>query len=284
MLAGLVPSQVAAWRAKKAVDERNLAALRLYLETGNMDSARSDLPEELHGAVDLVNATLGQFEVPSEMTQSTVLKELLQELDMDHDDLADDAKDSVRQGVGLHVDHRNGSASARLHATLTELLSTMSPALQSADGAQGASPVLPRASRVLVERLVARALTQLPGKLSTNDAAFNTLLTALNLTADSTPDGGPTSMPASLRALLRHSSDTHCDGLRRQVRTCDTRACSTMCTGARRAVAAMGAWDGRLHVHDACELTPHAHSHARVPARAVRRPRARWRSARCRSS
>ena len=84
---------IAAWRAKKALDERNLAALRAYVEMGTMDGASEDLPPELAAPIDLINATLGQFEVPPEMSRPTVLKEVLKELDMDIEDVADGARD-----------------------------------------------------------------------------------------------------------------------------------------------------------------------------------------------
>ena len=88
---------VATWRAKKAKDERNLEALRLYLETANMaevrelarsssapTGAKSDessaaaeggeaaLPAELRDPVSLVNATLQQFEIGPEMGAAKV--------------------------------------------------------------------------------------------------------------------------------------------------------------------------------------------------------------------
>ena len=37
------------------------------------------LPIELHEPLAMINATLGQFEVPTEMSQATVLKEVLKE-------------------------------------------------------------------------------------------------------------------------------------------------------------------------------------------------------------
>ena len=46
--------------------------------------ATADLADELKTApLKLINATLGQFEVPAQMTEATVMKEVLKELDMD---------------------------------------------------------------------------------------------------------------------------------------------------------------------------------------------------------
>ena len=120
---------VATWRAKKAADERNLEALRLYLETGSMEEVRkmghgvsaspgSDasagaeeseaaLPAQLDDAPSLVNATLQQFEIGPEMGAAKVRAELLQELDMDVDDVADGALPQLESGTAIHLAHRN---------------------------------------------------------------------------------------------------------------------------------------------------------------------------------
>ena len=63
-------------RAGPAFDlnERTLGALRLYVETGSMGDAPEDLPAALLEPKALVNATLGQFEVPADMDKDTALK------------------------------------------------------------------------------------------------------------------------------------------------------------------------------------------------------------------
>lgn len=78
---------IAQWRGKKAVDERNLNALRAFVEMGSLP-ADAELPPELaNKPTDLINATLGQFDVPAEMSPKRVLKEVLKELDMDTEDV-----------------------------------------------------------------------------------------------------------------------------------------------------------------------------------------------------
>ena len=93
------------WRAKKAVDARNLAALRHLLETGGLEGLDEDveLPEDMREPTALINATLAQFEVPMDMEEGVVLKELLQEMDMDEDDVRDEARPPLTHGIDFHL-------------------------------------------------------------------------------------------------------------------------------------------------------------------------------------
>ena len=212
------------WRSKKTIDERNLAALRAYVEMGSLDSVADDLPDELAKPIDLINATLGQFEVPNEMTRPTVLKEILKELDMDVEDVADGAQAILTAGIDMHLAHRISSSREQLDQTLGELRTILEPAITAGGDAQRlvGGGVLRRADRLEVERVVGRALTQLPGVLGSNEEALHGLLTALNLSDPSNTTapakGGPklTEASPSLVRLLRGATDTHCDGLRRQ--------------------------------------------------------------------
>ena len=119
------------------------------------------------------------------MSRGTVLKEVLKELDMDIEDVADGAREMLKAGIEVHLQHRHNTSRAKLDDTLRELRDALDPALGGAAGGaaatMAAAGVLPRASRVLVERLVGRALTQLPGVLGTNQEATHSLLSALEL-------------------------------------------------------------------------------------------------------
>ena len=178
----------------------------------------------------MINATLAQFEVPTEMSQATVLKEVLKELDMDIEDVADGAQAMLRKGIETHLEHRLTSSASKLHSTLNELRDMITPALPSpgGGGGGGSGSMLPRLVRVGVERLVGKVLNQLPGVLGSNDDALHVLLTSLNLTDPNNETAlaeaskkkkGMVVMeevtPGLLR-LLRSATDTHCDGLRRQ--------------------------------------------------------------------
>ena len=164
-----------------------------------------------------------------------VLSELLKELDMDADDVADGATIALSAGIDEHLDHRQSTAAARLETALQELSQAIAPALpgrgnqgRASAAAAAAAGVLPLDERLRVEGLVAKALTLLPGALGTNDEALHGLLVALNLTSatattDATTDADAdesaatgASLPAPLRRLLHDATATHCDGLRRQ--------------------------------------------------------------------
>ena len=230
---------VRTWRDKKAQDERHVAALRAYLEMGAMASNLDDLPPELHEPSALMNATLAQFEVPIDMAIATVKAELLQELDMDGDDVSERAQPVFEAGLALHMEWRRAISQAKLATTLDQLLALVRPV-----GRVASNNMQPRGSdRLAVERLVAKALTQIPGKLTSNEQAFADLLWALNLTATApataakdaaaAADGegsavgdipaepalapGVELAPGVLR-LLRDATVTHCEGLRRQAR------------------------------------------------------------------
>ena len=230
---------VRTWRDKKAQDERHVTALRAYLEMGAMASNLDDLPPELHEPSALMNATLAQFEVPIDMAIATVKAELLQELDMDGDDVSERAQPVFEAGLALHMEWRRAISQAKLATTLDQLLALVRPV-----GRVASNNMQPRGSdRLAVERLVAKALTQIPGKLTSNEQAFADLLWALNLTATApataakdaaaAADGegsavgdipaepalapGVELAPGVLR-LLRDATVTHCEGLRRQAR------------------------------------------------------------------
>ena len=230
---------VRTWRDKKAQDERHVTALRAYLEMGAMSSNLDDLPPELHEPSALMNATLAQFEVPIDMAMTTVKAELLQELDMDGDDVSERAQPVFEAGLALHMEWRRAISQAKLATTLDQLLALVRPV-----GRVASNNMQPRGSdRLAVERLVAKALTQIPGKLTSNEQAFADLLWALNLTATApaaaakdaaaAADGegsavgdipaepalapGVELAPGVLR-LLRDATVTHCEGLRRQAR------------------------------------------------------------------
>ena len=230
---------VRTWRDKKAQDERHVTALRAYLEMGAMASNLDDLPPELHEPSALMNATLAQFEVPIDMAMTTVKAELLQELDMDGDDVSERAQPVFEAGLALHMEWRRAISQAKLATTLDQLLALVRPV-----GRVASNNMQPRGSdRLAVERLVAKALTQIPGKLTSNEQAFADLLWALNLTATApataakdaaaAADGegsavgdipaepalapGVELAPGVLR-LLRDATVTHCEGLRRQAR------------------------------------------------------------------
>ena len=113
---------IARWREKKATDERNLAALRLYAEMGRLGDAADELPPPLREPSALVNATLFQFEVPPDMEAETVLLELVQELDVERDDLSEEAAAALNWGVALHVAHRQAERAAQLHEALHDLV------------------------------------------------------------------------------------------------------------------------------------------------------------------
>jgi len=220
------------WRDKKAQDERHVAALRAYLEMGAMASNLDDLPPELHEPSALMNATLAQFEVPIDMAMPTVKAELLQELDMDGDDVSERAQPILEAGLAVHMEWRRAVSQAKLATTLDQLLALVRPV-----GRVASNKIQPSGSdRLAVERLVAKALTQIPGKLTSNAQAFGDLLWALNLTATApaaAADGegsavseipaepalapGVELAPGVLR-LLRDATVTHCEGLRRQAR------------------------------------------------------------------
>ena len=230
---------VRTWRDKKAQDERHVTALRAYLEMGAMSSNLDDLPPELHEPSALMNATLAQFEVPIDMAIATVKAELLQELDMDGDDVSERAQPVFEAGLALHMEWRRAISQAKLATTLDQLLALVRPV-----GRVASNNMQPRGSdRLAVERLVAKALTQIPGKLTSNEQAFADRLWALNLTATApataakdaaaAADGegsavgdipaepalapGVELAPGVLR-LLRDATVTHCEGLRRQAR------------------------------------------------------------------
>jgi hypothetical protein len=221
---------IAEWRGKRAADERNLGALRSFAELGNMGSAPEELPKELLAPLDLVNATLAQFEVPADMESRTVFKELLKELDTDLDDLADDARGVLEEGVARHLAYRSDTARSRLSEMVSTVRGAIAPALRGGQGGGGGdddqvSLMLPRPVRHKVERLVGTILNQLPGVLGSNEEALEALLAALNITSQpsatqsglaANDDAGKDVAPASIIALLRDAASTHCEGLRRQ--------------------------------------------------------------------
>ena len=150
-----------------------------------------------------------------------MLKEVLKELDMDIEDVADSARARLSDGIQMHLVHRHAASRTALDATLSHLRATIAPALGGTSGVDG---VLPRSTRVEAERAVGRALTQLPGVLGSNDAALHSLLTSLNLTDPANASalalakrtGGKQTAPPALVRMLRSATGTHCDGLRRQ--------------------------------------------------------------------
>ena len=111
----------AAWRAavnefrqRLAMAERNVGALRLYAETASMAQAREELPDDLHDAAALVNATLSHFELGASANQSGVINELLQEIDLDADDLADGVRATVEAAATAHLAHRAAERARQL--------------------------------------------------------------------------------------------------------------------------------------------------------------------------
>lgn len=216
-------SAVRIWRAKKAQDERYLAGLRLFLETGSMANVLDDLPPSLHESSALINATLTQFEVPADMPLATVTTELLQELDMDSEDVAEGAQPALVTGLTSHMEWRRAASESKLRVTLADLRELIQPS----GGAATSPHPLPRSSALTAERLVAKALTQMPGKLTSNMQAFADLLGALNLTSDNLASANEAAEPAlaagvvlrpGVFRLLRDATVTHCEALRRQAR------------------------------------------------------------------
>ena len=165
----------------------------------------------------LTNATLLQFDVPSSLNASAVLGELLQELDLDLDELADGARDAIETGVAQHLAHRALGRATALAAAASELHAMLMPA--PASGAAAAAAELPAGAALKAEALVARLLAQLPAPLTTDEDALAQLLEALELPRQglSAAEGaGGGVLPPRLLRLLRDATATYCAGLRRQ--------------------------------------------------------------------
>ena len=161
----------------------------------------------------LTNATLLQFDVPSSLNASAVLGELLQELDLDLDEVADGARDAIEAGVAQHLAHRALGRATALAAAASELRAMLMPAPASA------AAELPVGAALKAEALVARVLAQLPAPLTTDEDALAQLLEALELPQQglSAAEGaGGGVLPPRLLRLLRDATATYCAGLRRQ--------------------------------------------------------------------
>jgi hypothetical protein len=167
----------------------------------------------------LTNATLLQFDVPSSLNASAVLGELLQELDLDLDELADGARDAIETGVAQHLAHRALGRATALAAAASELHAMLMPAPASGAAAAAVAAELPAGAALKAEALVARLLAQLPAPLTTDEDALAQLLEALELPQQglSAAEGaGGGVLPPRLLRLLRDATATYCAGLRRQ--------------------------------------------------------------------
>ena len=194
----------AAWRAavnefrqRLATAERNVGALRLYAETASMAQAREELPDDLHDAAALVNATLSHFELGASANQSGVINELLQELDLDADDLADGVRATVEAAATAHLAHRA--------AERTRQLDEATKALKEATAldARTAELLVPPILKLL-DATCGDATAGAAGDADGDDGAVEAALEAASgLSCAAVPP---------LRAAVR----THCAGQRRQ--------------------------------------------------------------------
>ena len=152
-----------------------------------------------------------------------VAGELLQELDLDLDEVADSARNAIEAGVAQHLMHRAHGRATAFAAAVSELRTMLMLAPTSGVAASTAAE-LPVGAALRAEGLVARALTQFSAPLTTDEEALTQLLQAIQLphegasaaAAKGRGRGGGGALPPWLLRLLGDATATYCAGLRRQ--------------------------------------------------------------------